>query len=77
LNYISEDLKYKSNGVYVGKHDYDLVWITTGSQSTYYVDVQYTDGNPLMPQRFSVSSLPVLPSGMVPHIRGVDSCQWP
>jgi hypothetical protein len=40
----------------------------------YFVDVQYKTKALLAPDRFSVSSLPVIPAGLVPHIRSKDTC---
>lgn len=40
----------------------------------YFVDVQYRTRDWLAPQRFSISSEPVLPVGVVPHIRSISSC---
>lgn len=44
-----------------------------GPTSVWYVDVQYkTKG--LIPKRFSISSLPAIGPGLVPHIRAMDTC---
>lgn len=38
-----------------------------------YADVQYrTKG--LLPERFTISSRPTLPSGFIPHIRNIETC---
>ncbi len=40
----------------------------------YYVDVQYKKSGLLSSQRFSISSVPVIPANFIPDIRAVDSC---
>ncbi|MBM4345500.1 MAG: dienelactone hydrolase family protein [Deltaproteobacteria bacterium] len=50
-----------------------LAAVVAPPNALYYADVQYkTKG--LIPQKFSVSSPPVLPAGLVPKVRGIDTC---
>lgn len=42
--------------------------------AVYFIDVQYKTRDLFFPVRFSLSSTPVLPSGMVPRIRSQTSC---
>ena len=42
--------------------------------TVWYVDVQYRTRDLLRPDRFSISSPPEVPEGLVPHIRGQDDC---
>jgi len=42
--------------------------------AVYYLDVEYSVGI-LRTDRFSISSVPVIPAGHVPKIRGISSCQ--
>jgi hypothetical protein len=42
--------------------------------SVYFVDVQYKTKALFFPERFSISSLPVVPAGLIPHIRDITSC---
>ena len=51
-----------------------LVPATLGADAVTYVDAQYTTGELLAPERFSVSSPPTIPAGLVPHIRKIASC---
>lgn len=44
------------------------------ANTVYFVDVLYRTRELVLPQRFSVSSVPVLPAGHVPHIRAIDTC---
>lgn len=41
--------------------------------AVYFADVQYRTKQ-LLPAKFSVSSLPVVPTGLIPKIRGIDNC---
>ncbi len=50
-----------------------LAAVVAPPNALYYADVQYkTKG--LIPQKFSISSAPVLPAGLVPKVRGIDNC---
>lgn len=51
-----------------------LVPLPMQANTVVYADVQYKTKD-LLPQRFSVSSLPALPAGLVPHVRKIDTCQ--
>lgn len=51
-----------------------LVPFTMQANTIYFVDVQYKTKSLLFPERFSTSSPPVIPSGLVPHIRSMDNC---
>ncbi|MBI5611333.1 MAG: acetylxylan esterase [Deltaproteobacteria bacterium] len=42
--------------------------------AVYFVDVQYKTKT-IIPEKFSISSAPVIPAGLVPKIRAIDSCQ--
>jgi len=52
----------------------EMVPVTVDGNSVYFVDVQYKTGNILFPERFSVSSPPVIPPGQIPHIRDINTC---
>ena len=52
----------------------ELVPVPIDANSVYFVDVQYKTGNVLFPERFSVSSPPVVPPGQIPHIRNIETC---
>lgn len=51
-----------------------LVPLSLPAASAYYVDVQYRTRSLLFPQRFAISSEPVLQSGLVPRIRAINTC---
>ncbi|MBI5528361.1 MAG: acetylxylan esterase [Deltaproteobacteria bacterium] len=59
----------ESGGVYQ-----KLVPFTMQANTIYFVDVQYKTKSLLLPERFSISSAPVIPAGLVPHIRSMDNC---
>ena len=50
-----------------------LVPVQLPANAIYYADVQYKT-KALLPDKFSISSLPVIPAGLVPHVRAIDSC---
>ncbi|MEW6202792.1 MAG: acetylxylan esterase [bacterium] len=79
LGFIADTLIYKGSGVYEGKESVfgqpGFVFIPTGPNSVYFIDVQYKTLNPLLPQKFSVSSVPVMPAGHIPTIRNINTCQ--
>ena len=52
----------------------EVVPVVLDGNSVYYVDVQYKTADFLFPERFSVSSPPVIPPGQIPHIRDINSC---
>lgn len=58
----------KGNGLYS-----KLIAGEQGPKTVYFVDVIYRTKD-LIPRKFSVSSVPVLPAGHVPKIRAVDTC---
>jgi len=43
-------------------------------ESLYYVDVEYRSSDLLFPTRFSISTLPTVPDGFVPHLREQETC---
>lgn len=51
-----------------------LVPLAFPPNAVYFVDVQYKTKT-LVPEKFSISSAPVIPAGLVPKIRAIDSCQ--
>lgn len=51
-----------------------LVAGTLPAASVSFVDVQYKTRDLFFPVRFSLSSLPSIPSGLVPHIRSQTTC---
>ena len=51
-----------------------LTGIPIAPNTITFVDVQYKTQALLFPERFTLSSLPAVPAGLVPHIRGIDSC---
>lgn len=68
FSYISQELTKQSNGVYDA-----LVPMVLPANSVYFVDVVYKTSG-LVPDRFSLSSQPVMPDEFVPAIRAMDSC---
>lgn len=68
FNYISQELTKQNNGLYDA-----LVPMALPANSVYFVDVVYKTSG-LFPQRFSLSSPPVMPDGFVPAIRAMDTC---
>jgi dienelactone hydrolase len=75
----SDDAAYSYRSVpLVGKSPtaYEALAPLTLTDSTiYFVDVQYRTVNLLSPHRFAISSEPVVPPGLVPHIRAYGSCR--
>ena len=67
--FVNAALDDQGNGIYS-----QLTLFPTQANSVYFVDVQYKTNELLFPQRFSISSSPVMPEGFVPHIRNVDTC---
>jgi len=59
----------KSNGVYS-----KLAAVPVAPNLVTFVDVQYKTKALIAPERFSVSSPPVIPPGLVPHIRSMGNC---
>jgi len=51
-----------------------LVSLPLPANAVWYADVQYKT-KAILPQRFSISSPPVIPAGHVPKIRGIKDCQ--
>jgi len=46
--------------------------------ASYFADAVYhTRIDPVVPQELSISSAVRMPDGFVPHIRAVDTCQYP
>lgn len=66
--FVSQPLSAKGGGLYD-----KLVPLPLASASAYFVDVQYRTRS-LLPQRFAVSSEPVLAAGFVPRIRAINTC---
>lgn len=62
-------LESAGNGIYQA-----VVPAPMQANTTYYVDVEYQTKAVLFPDRFSISSVPVIPPGFVPHIRDINSC---
>ena len=62
------ELKKGSGGTFA-----DIALFPLQANTIVYADVQYTTGG-LFPERFSLSSRPKIPAGLIPHIRGMDSC---
>ncbi len=52
----------------------EVAFFPTEANSVLYVDVQYKTKEIFAPLRFSLSSVPKIPAGLVPHIRDVNSC---
>ncbi len=67
-SFISQELESKGNGLYDA-----LVPMVLPPNSVYYVDVVYKTSG-LFAERFSVSSAPVIPDGLVPAIRNMTTC---
>ncbi len=65
----SVTLKEQGGGVYG-----ELALFPTQGNSVLFVDVQYKTKEWIAPLRFSLSSMPQIPEGFVPHIRDVNSC---
>lgn len=63
------DLEHGEGGLY-----YKVVPLPLVGDSVYYVDVEYKRSGTLLDERFSVSSLPLVPSGLVPQVRGMTDC---
>jgi hypothetical protein len=66
--FVSQPLAAKGGGLYD-----KLLPLPLASASAYFVDVQYRTRG-LLPQRFAVSSEPVLAAGLVPRIRAIHTC---
>lgn len=67
--YGSVELKSQGNGLYA-----ETALFPVQGNTITYVDVQYKTKDLLFPERFSISSVPVIPAGLVPHIRNVETC---
>ena len=65
----SVELTYQDGDIYGA-----LVAFPLQENSVYFVDVQYTTGEILFPTRFSISSPPHIPEGLVPTIRVLGTC---
>jgi cephalosporin-C deacetylase-like acetyl esterase len=63
----------KGTGVFAGVW-WALLPVPPAPNLVTYVDVQYKTKALLAPDRFSISSVPALPAGFVPHLRAQDSC---
>ncbi|HMY57322.1 MAG TPA: prolyl oligopeptidase family serine peptidase [Pseudomonadota bacterium] len=75
--FVSADRSYTYANVKLdrdGSRTYRKLLPLSLAGSVTFVDVQYKTRDLLSPVRFSLSSLPSLPSGMVPHIRSQTSC---
>ena len=59
----------KSSGVWQ-----KIVPIADPAATTWFVDVQYKTKDLVAPTRFSLSTPPALPAGLVPKIRDINSC---
>jgi cephalosporin-C deacetylase-like acetyl esterase len=51
------------------------VAVSLAANAIYYVDVQYSTKALINPVKFSISTVPVIPAGSVPHIRDQTTCQ--
>jgi len=67
--FFSADLKEQGNNVYS-----ELTLFPHQANSIYYVDVQYKTKALIFAERFSISSPPVIPGGLIPHIRSMATC---
>jgi cephalosporin-C deacetylase-like acetyl esterase len=65
----SVTLQAQGGGIYG-----ELALFPTQANTVLYVDVQYKTKELIFPLRFSLSSVPQIPAGFVPHIRNVSSC---
>jgi hypothetical protein len=63
------ELDYQDGDIYGA-----LVAFPLQESSVYFADVQYTTGEVLFPTRFSISSPPHIPDGLVPTIRVLGTC---
>jgi dienelactone hydrolase len=67
--YASVPLAHKS-----GDHYEKLEPLPLTATALYFVDVQYRTSDWVVPQRFSISSEPVMAASLVPHIRAIGNC---
>jgi len=67
--FASVELEHSSNGVFTG-----VVPFTQQANTVFYLDVQYRTEDLLFPERFSISSPPQVPEGLIPHIRSMSTC---
>lgn len=70
MNFFSQELKY---------NDTLKLWdatvpVAAGPNDIWYVEVIYTNGAILFPERFLLTSVPHLPAGLVPVIHPMDDC---
>jgi dienelactone hydrolase len=49
--------------------------MTLQPNSVYFLDVQYRTPDPIAPERFTISSPPVVPPDLIPRIRAIGTCQ--
>jgi hypothetical protein len=69
-SYRSAPLVEKSPTVYEA-----VAPLTLTDSTIYFVDVQYRTTHRLSPHRFAISSEPVVPAGLIPHIRANGTCR--
>ena len=62
-------LVHKSGNLYE-----KLAPLPVTATAVYFVDVQYRTGDWGVQHRFSISSEPMMATGLVPHIRAIDNC---
>jgi cephalosporin-C deacetylase-like acetyl esterase len=68
-SYVSTTLEKSGTGLYT-----KIIPNVLQTNSIYFADVLYKTKKLLFPDKFSISSLPVIPEGLIPHIRGYGSC---
>jgi cephalosporin-C deacetylase-like acetyl esterase len=52
----------------------EMVQVPMGANTITFIDVEYKTKALFLPTRFSISSTPVIPEDLVPHIRDMESC---
>jgi len=67
--YVSAELDDNGNGLYSL-----LAPMTVQANTVYFVDVQYKTKSLLFPERFSITSPPIVPADLIPQIRDMTSC---
>jgi len=70
MNFFSQEMKF---------NDTLKMWdatipVAAGPNDIWYVEVVYTDGALVFPDKFLLTSVPRLPGGLVPAIHPMDSC---
>ncbi|GAB4293850.1 MAG: hypothetical protein Kow0090_08350 [Myxococcota bacterium] len=67
--FLGADLDESGSGIYA-----KLLPFTQQANTIYYADVQCKTKEVLFPERFSLSSPPLVPPGLIPRIRDINSC---